>query len=549
MKRTNKKGFTIVELVIVIAVIAILAAVLIPNISNLVKKANASADESLVRNLNTALSMDVEKHQTMDAALEAALKNGGYELTTIVTKNKDNKILWDSKNDCFVYMKKGASKPTYLPNTQEVKDVKPYDYFEIVTEKPTDFSKFTTYSIYAAWTADSTVTFTDLKVGFDAGKNTFASVEFVNNTNCSVLINTNGGKLTVNASKASVTHRGVATIVTINAVATKSYHENGKVDQINLKAGRVVVEGKAEVGSVLITATEITGTDEKNVSVEVKDNAILGAVAASEGKVVESLKTVVSGTTDVVTVVANSNGFAGGFGTEKAPFIINDELTLRALDNYTGKSDVYVKLIADIEMNLNVADKTISTLVAQITLKTNVHLNLNGKVIKPSQSSITADYGKASPLLFAVVQGTLTIEGDGTISCECGNNQVYGININGEQAKVVISNGNFYGAMTAIQVQKGSLEIYGGFFDMAPTCKVAVPQYAKYMINCIDAAYKEGSAILSLKGGSFVNFDPSENPEGMGTSYVAEGFKVTTELVNNPSVPSASIYTIVPSNE
>ena len=135
MKLNKRKGFTIVELVIVIAVIAILAAVLIPNISNLVKKANASADETLVRNLNTALSMDVEKHQTMDKALEAALKNGGYDLTTIVTKNKDNKILWDSKNDCFVYMKKGADKPTYLPNTQEVKDVNDWDYFEIVELK------------------------------------------------------------------------------------------------------------------------------------------------------------------------------------------------------------------------------------------------------------------------------------------------------------------------------------------------------------------------------------------------------------------------------
>lgn len=43
MKHTNKKGFTIVELVIVIAVIAILAAVLIPNLSALVTKANKSA--------------------------------------------------------------------------------------------------------------------------------------------------------------------------------------------------------------------------------------------------------------------------------------------------------------------------------------------------------------------------------------------------------------------------------------------------------------------------------------------------------------------------
>ena len=50
MKLTNKKGFTIVELVIVIAVIAILAAVLIPTFSGVVAKANASAAQQLAMN-------------------------------------------------------------------------------------------------------------------------------------------------------------------------------------------------------------------------------------------------------------------------------------------------------------------------------------------------------------------------------------------------------------------------------------------------------------------------------------------------------------------
>jgi len=47
MKKTNKKGFTIVELVIVIAVIAILAAVLIPTFSGVVARANQSAAQQL----------------------------------------------------------------------------------------------------------------------------------------------------------------------------------------------------------------------------------------------------------------------------------------------------------------------------------------------------------------------------------------------------------------------------------------------------------------------------------------------------------------------
>ena len=53
MKKTNKKGFTIVELVIVIAVIAILAAVLIPTFSGVIERANESAALSEAKNAMT----------------------------------------------------------------------------------------------------------------------------------------------------------------------------------------------------------------------------------------------------------------------------------------------------------------------------------------------------------------------------------------------------------------------------------------------------------------------------------------------------------------
>ena len=51
--KMNKKGFTIVELVIVIAVIAILAGVLIPTFSGLVQKAQDSAAIQEARNKYT----------------------------------------------------------------------------------------------------------------------------------------------------------------------------------------------------------------------------------------------------------------------------------------------------------------------------------------------------------------------------------------------------------------------------------------------------------------------------------------------------------------
>ncbi len=56
MKKRNVKAFTIVELVIVIAVIAILAAVLIPTFSGIIKKANISADEAEIASLNKLIA-------------------------------------------------------------------------------------------------------------------------------------------------------------------------------------------------------------------------------------------------------------------------------------------------------------------------------------------------------------------------------------------------------------------------------------------------------------------------------------------------------------
>ena len=53
IKKLRKKGFTIVELVIVIAVIAILAAILIPTFTNVVNKAEASKIQSELKSAYT----------------------------------------------------------------------------------------------------------------------------------------------------------------------------------------------------------------------------------------------------------------------------------------------------------------------------------------------------------------------------------------------------------------------------------------------------------------------------------------------------------------
>ena len=70
MKTSKRRGFTIVELVIVIAVIAILAGVLIPTFTSIVKKANLSADEQAVRQMNTALQIYTAENGKPESAGE-----------------------------------------------------------------------------------------------------------------------------------------------------------------------------------------------------------------------------------------------------------------------------------------------------------------------------------------------------------------------------------------------------------------------------------------------------------------------------------------------
>ena len=65
MKRTNKKGFTIVELVVVIAVIAILAAIMIPVFSGVTKDAQAAADQANAKAEYTQF-MSVKENQDKD---------------------------------------------------------------------------------------------------------------------------------------------------------------------------------------------------------------------------------------------------------------------------------------------------------------------------------------------------------------------------------------------------------------------------------------------------------------------------------------------------
>lgn len=107
MKNTNKKrGFTLVELVIVIAVIAILSAVLIPTFTGIINKARQSADETAVANMNTILKADGAVEPTTLNELYNVLSENGIDAKDYTPLRKDHYFFWDSNANVVVYTDK-----------------------------------------------------------------------------------------------------------------------------------------------------------------------------------------------------------------------------------------------------------------------------------------------------------------------------------------------------------------------------------------------------------------------------------------------------------
>lgn len=108
MAKRLKKAFTITELVIVIAVVAILAAVLIPTFSNIIKKANESADTQTIVNMNHILNAEQildGKPDTMEEAV-LVIEQGGYKVENLTPTTDGYDIVWDEENNRLALLDK-----------------------------------------------------------------------------------------------------------------------------------------------------------------------------------------------------------------------------------------------------------------------------------------------------------------------------------------------------------------------------------------------------------------------------------------------------------
>lgn len=523
--KNSKKGFTLVELIIVVAVIALLAAVLIPTFSSLISKANQAKDEALVSNLNKAIALSTEKYDNVHDVLDAVKANAGFDVAKISASVSEHEILWDSVNYCFVY--KTEKGITGIPDTQTNKDVKDYQYWRFVNNY--DEIATSTYSVYwygAALNSKKSVT---VKVGFDAGEASVATITYKPDADAEakkdVKIRTNGGSLTINAANDSVDHYNTADKVIVTAVAPNSYHEYGDVLALVVESGRVVVNEGATISTIVVNDASV------KVAVPEGADTIVYAPVGTEVKGVER-KDRPAGTEGATNqskfldgLVKGSKYFAGGSGLANDPYLIATKEQAAYMENVGSTSvTTYYKMIANI-----VVDDELSMSSKKTVFDLNGYsIRLEyGENVKPISAGVFIIGGKKSSLTI----NDSSAEKTGAVY---GSNKTYA-NIVTSAVRVtsygtlVINGGHFYGTSQGTSciyayAISGTVTINGGLFETLTPYNGTY-----YVLNHEDGQSKYCK--MTVNGGSFKNYNPgvtSVDPVNAKTGKIVLGTGCTT---------------------
>lgn len=254
MQKNKKRGFTIVELVIVIAVIAILAAVLIPTFSNIIKKANISSDKQLARNMNAALAAaDAEGVVVEDISDVLQIVNAaGYILENLNPSTEGYYFVWDEESNQILFIDNGFN---VIFNSKEYSEVK--SNWWCTVGSVAEIEKISTAGISLYFEKDITGDLALEKVvGFDTGYFTLTGNLSISGADAFTVVLKGNivGNVTINAPYATIKQYGsINGNVTVTSVASTSFDIFGYISgELQALKGHINVENSGNVATIAL---------------------------------------------------------------------------------------------------------------------------------------------------------------------------------------------------------------------------------------------------------------------------------------------------------
>ena len=166
-------------------------------------------------------------------------------------------------------------------------------------------------------------------------------------------------------------------------------------------------------------------------------------------------------------------------------------------------------------------------LPSTIAVTKQVTLDLSGKTIFN-----TSDLWVGKNWSFFSVQatGNLTVTGNGTIDAK--ENDCFTFDVR-DGGILTIKDGTFTGNISSVYLINeagtgvSTCNIEGGTFSIK---QIDGTGGYNFLLNCLDASYKNNTAKFNVTGGSFVNFNPANNlAEGAETNFCAAGYEAVQD--------------------
>lgn len=119
----KNKGFTLIELIIVIAILGILAMIVIPQVTSFIEQAKVSADQTTVRTLNSVTALYGVTNNTEDDIFDGfgsdearidELRDAGLLFSTVEPQLENAEFVWDIDHQYWLYYNPISDELTFI---------------------------------------------------------------------------------------------------------------------------------------------------------------------------------------------------------------------------------------------------------------------------------------------------------------------------------------------------------------------------------------------------------------------------------------------------